>query len=179
MDKLTLGTYNEFNVIRLFIIMQKGIDLKLQRKKALAGMYDINIVNGELELTDTFDTSLQMSVLCEKRADGSEVLTPQNRRGWWGNTISNILGFEIGSKIWIYHQSRLDQNILNKVINAAQEATNWYVENGYLNKVEVEGRMSDESSIMLIFKLYRNPDEVETKFFTLWGNTETFEERSL
>lgn len=159
--------------------MQQGIDLRLQRKKELYGLYDLNIINGELETVDNFDTSLQMSVYCERRADGSEVLPPQNRRGWWGNTISNILGFEIGSKIWIYYQSRLSQTILNKVINAAQQGTQWYVDNGYLDKVEVDGQMQDDDTIVLFFRLYRSPDEVETKSFTLWNNTQTFDERSL
>lgn len=159
--------------------MQKGIDLKLAKKKALAGLYDLNIVNGELELVNNFDTSLQMSVFCERRADGSEVLPPQNRRGWWGNTISNILGFEIGSKIWIYYQSRLDQTVLNRIVNAAQEATQWFVDEGYLDKVEVDGEVVGDGIVRLIFKLYRSPDEVESKSFTLWDNTESFDERSL
>lgn len=159
--------------------MQKGIDLKLARKKSLAGLYDLNLVNGELELVDNFDTSLQMSVYCERRADGSEVLAPQNRRGWWGNTVSTILGFEIGSKIWIYYQSRLDQIVLNKIVTAAQQATQWYVTEGYLDKVEVDGRIVGDSTVQLIFKLYRSPDEIESKSFTLWDNTESFDERSL
>lgn len=159
--------------------MQKGIDIKVARSAALKGLYDIPIVNGELELVDNFDTSLQMSVLCERRADGSEVLSTENRRGWWGNTISTILGFEIGSKIWVYHQSRLDQNVLNKIVNEAVNATNWYISEGYLDKVDVEGSLIGNSGVRLIFKLYRSPNNVESKLFVLWDNTQTFEERSL
>jgi phage gp46-like protein len=159
--------------------MQTGIDLKLSRQASLGGMYDLSITNGELDLIDNFDTSLQMSVYSEKRADGSEVLPPEQRRGWWGNETASILGFEIGSKIWILYQSRLDQNVLNKMINYTQQALQWLVDGNYLTKYEVDGEIIEASKVRLIIKLYRSPDQIDTKFFDLWNNTTSVDERSL
>lgn len=162
--------------------MQTGIDLKLARKKELGKMYDLFIDPfGQLETINNFDTSLQMSVYCERRADSSEVLRPEYRRGWWGNELTDFVGFEIGSKLWLLKQSRLDQVTLNKITAYAYEGLQWLVDQGHLVKVEVNTILVSQvnGSVVLEIKLYRSLDEVETRFFDLWNNTESFEERSL
>jgi phage gp46-like protein len=161
--------------------MQKGIDLKVRRKPELGGIYDLSIVDGEFELVNNFDTSLQMSVYCERRADSSEVLKPEYRRGWWGNELTNFVGFEIGSKLWLLRQARLDQITINKITTYAYEGLQWLVDQGHLVKVEVETIVDSyaDGSVRLLIRLFRSPDEIETRFFDLWNNTESFEERSL
>lgn len=159
--------------------MDKDIDLKLARKKELGNLYDISFANGDFEMVNNFDTSLQMSIYCERRADPSEVPTPELRRGWWGNELSDNMGFQIGSKIWLLAQARLTQDTLNKVITYTQEALEWYVEDGLLMKIEVSAEFLEDIGIRLFIKLYRSPNQVETKFFDLWNNTESYEERSL
>ena len=159
--------------------MQQGIDLKLTRKKELGNIYDISIVDGQLELTDNFDTNLQMSVYCERRADSSEVLLPQQRRGWWGNELSETVGFEIGSKLWLLQQARLTKDTLNKAIAYTQEALDWFVEHKLLKRVQVEASLNGNSGIRLTIKLTRFSDEVETRFFDLWSNTTSPDKRSL
>ena len=158
---------------------QKGIDIKLARKPELGNKYDIEIVNEELELVNNFDTSLQMSVYCERRADSSEVLRTELRRGWWGNEVAEVAGFEIGSKLWILSQSRLTQNVLNKAISYAQEALQWLVEDRLLSRVEVTGEIVNRRIIRLRIDLFRNANEVSTRFFNLWDNTIPIEEREL
>lgn len=161
--------------------MQTGIDLKLQRSPQIGNIYDLSLKDGELNLVDNFDTSLQMVVYCERRADGSEVARPELRRGWHGNEFADLVGFEIGSKLWLLKQARLDQTTVNQAIAYAQEGASWYVTQGYLYKVEVNCLIVDnqKGSITLEFKLYRSPNEIETKSFILWNNTESFNERSL
>lgn len=159
--------------------MQSGIDLKVRRKESLGGLYDLNITDGQLDLVDNFDTALQMSVYCERRADASEVLPSYARRGWWGNVIATQIGFEIGSKIWILSQSRLTQDVLNKIAVYAREATAWLVQGGYLQKVDVNVEQTGTSSVRLNLTLYRFNSEVESIFFDLWNNTTSFDPRSL
>lgn len=159
--------------------MQEGIDLKVSRQTDLSGLYDLDIVNGELALVNNFDTALQMSVYCERRADASEVLPSDQRRGWWGNTVAKQVGFEIGSKIWILYQSRITQNVINKIQIYAQQATSWLVEGGYLDKIDINVEQVDAKQIRLNLTLYRNPSQVETVFFNLWDNTTSFDPRSL
>lgn len=159
--------------------MKTGIDLKVSRQAAFNGLYDLSITEGQFDLVDNFDTSLQMSIYCERRADSSEVLSPDQRRGWWGNTVSNIPNFEIGSKIWILYQSRLTQDVLNQIIDYAEESLQWLVDGNYLNSFQVDAAIVDDTSIRLNITLFRSPDNVETKFFDLWNNTQSFDERSL
>lgn len=162
--------------------MQQGIDFKLARKKELGYLYDLSITNGELDLVNNFDTCLQMIIYCERRADSSEVIKPERRRGWWGNTLAAKIGAQIGSKLWLLKQSRLDQNTVNKAIAYAQEACQEeLVDDGYLHKVEVSAIASSitDGSIQLMIKLYRSADEVEVRYFDWWNNTESFDERSL
>lgn len=159
--------------------MSGTIDLKVARDKKLGGLYDLTVTNGALGTVDNFDTALQMSVYCERRADGSEVLPSEERRGWWGNVLSSIENFEIGSKLWVVSQSRLTRNTLNRITAYAQDCTDWLVQGGYLEKVEVETTKISDTGVRLVFNLYRTASKTETKFFDLWTDTESYNERSL
>jgi phage gp46-like protein len=152
--------------------MTKKVDLKLRRRKDLKDLYDLELQNGDLALVNNFNTALQMVIYCERRADPSEVRPPQLRRGWWGNELSLVAGFEIGSKLWLLKQARRTQDTLNKAITYTQEGLQWLVDDGYLDKVEVEGFFSGDSGIRLEIRLLRPDNITETRFFDLWQNTE-------
>lgn len=152
--------------------MTKKVDLLLKRKEELNDLYDLELLGGDLALVDNFNTALQMVVYCERRADPSEVRQPQLRRGWWGNELAQVAGFQIGSKLWLLKQARRTQDTLNKAVTYAQEGLQWLVDDGYLDKVEVEGFFSGVSGIRLEIRLLRPDNITETRYFDLWQNTE-------
>lgn len=160
--------------------MKQKLDIKNQRKKDLGNMYDINILDADLEFVNNFDTNLQMSLLCERRADDSEIAEPELRRGWFGNELSDTPGFEIGSKLWLLSQARLTQNTLNLAINYARESLQWLIDDRLVRDIDVEASISGNENIVFKIVLYITPSITQTKFLDLWFNTEAvINERSL
>lgn len=145
-----------------------NIDLKLT--KTSAGYYDISFTDGDFTLTDSFETAILMSLLCEVRADASEVPAPEHRRGWWGNEVATVPNYQIGSKLWLLEQARNNQNTLNLAVNYVKNSLQWLEDDGYIKKIEVNGLQSI-SDITVEIKLIRSQDRVDTLYFNLWDNT--------
>lgn len=134
------------------------------------GIYDINInAEGDIETDAFFDTALIMSILCERRAEASEMPVSQLRRGWIGN--ESTPGFEIGSKIWLYEQARLNKTTLNGIKSEAFNALSWLTEDNFLVSYDVQAVLNENNNITLLITLERSNSEVDNKVFTLWENS--------
>lgn len=133
------------------------------------GVYDISINSeGDIATADFFDTALEMSIHCERRATASEVPQSHRRRGWIGN--ESTPGFEIGSKMWLYQQSRLTRTTLNGIETAVRNGLQWLVDDGYAVNVEPSVNLKD-GVVTLIIKIFRTSSPVELRQFKLWDNT--------
>jgi phage gp46-like protein len=133
--------------------------------------HDLDIVDGDFKTTDGYSTSLLMTVMCERRASESEVPKPSKRRGWFGNEFAGFDNFEIGSKLWLLSQARADELSLNNAVTYVEEASQWYVDDNLLDKVEVTGTYIDLITLELDVKFFKSQDLVFQKGFTLWENT--------
>ena len=148
--------------------MTTPIDLGLTQD-TIDGTFDLSIVGGDFATTNGFDTALAMSFWCERRADESEVLSIDMRRGWWGTTLNND-GFEIGSKLWLLDQRRRNQSTLNAATDYAREALQWLVDDGHLVSIDVStGFISEGIEVKMI--LYRSNGVTDRRSFILWENT--------
>lgn len=142
-------------------------DVKMD-KPAGSQFYDLSLdENGDLTNGDFFDTSLQYSLLGERRANASEVEISEFRRGWLGNENSD---FENGSKIWLFKQARLTRTTLNGLQTAASNGLSWLVEDRILKNVIVRA-LTRNGAVGLEITLVRFNSRVETRFFELWNNT--------
>lgn len=140
-------------------------------KKENRTFYDLDFVDGDLAKTDGFGSALKMSILCERRAEASEVPSPSKRRGWWGNEALDIANFEIGSKLWLLNQARSTNVTLNRAVTYSQDATQWFVDDTYLDKVLVSSEYSDDTTMNISINLIRGQDKVLSMGFRIWENT--------
>jgi len=138
------------------------------------GDFDISIdpATGDLLATEGFDTSLKMSLFEERRADRQEMIPSERRRGWWANELFDEAAFEIGSKLWLIDQARLNQETLNRAIDYARQALQWLINDNHVEAVEVSGRLEPETIILEIV-LLRNGSKVDSFSFDIWSNTGT------
>lgn len=142
-------------------------DVKLD-KPAGSQFYDLSLdANGDLTNGDFFDTSLQYSLLGERRATASEIGISEFRRGWIGNENSD---FENGSKIWLLRQARLTRTNLNQLQSLASNGLSWLVEDDILENIEVRA-LTRNGIAFLEITLFRFNSKVDTRFFELWNNT--------
>jgi phage gp46-like protein len=152
----------------------RGIDAVLTT--LTDGTYDFSIdSDGDILTADAFDAAIIVSLLTDRRADESEVGPSNLRRGWIGN--ESTPDFEIGSKLWLYEQSRLTQSTLNGIVDAAQQALQWFVEDSIpatgttiANRVSATAEIKDEA-IILSITIERPDSQVEKRYFELWENT--------
>lgn len=152
---------------------ERGIDAKLQRLSN--GVYDIQIdKSGDIATEDSFDTAIIVSLLSDRRASPDEILESQRRRGWIGNEATP--GFEIGSKLWLFEQTRITRTIMNQMVDAAREALEWMVDAGLaisIRSVEVEPLppSSPIVGVQLTVDILRSVSKVEQRLFQLWDIT--------
>lgn len=124
---------------------------------------------GDILTADFFDTAILVSLLTDRRANESEVLDPENRRGWIGN--ESTPDFEQGSKIWIYEQSKLTRIILNKISIAGNDALQWFVVDGFADSIDVVETIATISGLALNLIIRRPNSRVEKRHYELWNNT--------
>lgn len=133
-------------------------------------LFDLTLdENGDLTNGDFFDSSLQYSLLGERRASSSEVPDSRRRRGWIGNEDED---FENGSKVWLFEQARINRKVLNGIQTAAFNGLSWFVEDGILVSIEITAVLKN-GAVSLIIDLFRPNSKVDRRFFQLWENTGT------
>lgn len=148
-----------------------NIDIKLDRTEE--GYWDISFVNGDFKKTDGFDTAINITLMCERRAVASEVPKPELRRGWWGNFLLLYDKFEIGSKLWLLSQARSTQETLNNSITYMEDAFRWFIDDGYLEKININAEYQelDKTKLVIRIDFIRSQNIVESKYYSVWDNT--------
>lgn len=148
--------------------MALGIDAVLQELPG--GLYDMQIGDdGDIQTADSFDTYILVALLTDRRANESEVADAQRRRGWIGN--EHTPGFEIGSKLWIFEQSRLTGTVLSEIESAALTALQSMVDEGFADAVRSVRAVPTSTGVELELAILRPSSAVERRFFELWNNT--------
>ena len=103
--------------------------------------YDKVVENGRLKSTQSFESALQASLFWDRRADSSEVSDPQRRRGWFGNQFDPVPERELGSKLWLLEQARVNLETLLKAKLYTKESLEWFIEDGHATKIQVDGNL--------------------------------------
>jgi phage gp46-like protein len=102
------------------------------------GIWDIDFADGDFELTDGLDTAVYMSVLSDKRASVTEVKDPILRRGHFTNEFSDVEGYQVGSKLWLYTdqaKNTEDNELLTE--NSVTDGLKWMIEDNIISKSQV------------------------------------------
>lgn len=149
--------------------MSLKIDIDISKNSA--GLFDIDIADdGDLVTTEGFDTALKMSIFCERRASPDEVQVSRFRRGWIGNLLADVVNFEIGSKLWLFDQARLNADTINGVNDSIKDGLLWLIEDDYLDDITVSSTNTREV-ITVEVNLFRNGSRVDQQFFDAWRAT--------
>lgn len=135
------------------------------------GFRDIAIgTDGDLLATDGFDTSLDLSLMTNRRADASEVPRAEFRRGWIGDTVSRTDGFEHGSKLWLFEQKRLQTVVVAQIEDAAREALQWLIVIGAAIKVDVTASRTTAQKVQLEIVIFTG-NNIVRRYFNIWVGT--------
>lgn len=163
LGQINIGQGNWFgNIMNL-----KISSLEFSGGEILPVQFDFTLDStGDILTEDFFDTSILMSLFTDRRASASEVPISQNRRGWIGNEFFED-NFEIGSKLWLFDQSVLNQDVTNSIQDAAKTALEWLVDDGYAIRIDVRV-IKGNTSVTLEVDIFRSNSKVEHRFYDLW-----------
>jgi len=135
------------------------------------GIWDISFEEGDIKPTCGLDTAVYLSLLTDSRATDSQVYDPKLRRGWLGNVATPVVGRDLGGKLWLLEQSRLDQDALNNAVDYANKSLSWLVEDNVCVKILVSGKIVPRSGIELDVQITSSDGVTSNIYVQLWHNT--------
>jgi phage gp46-like protein len=142
----------------------------LQFAKNSDGLIDLVLDGAKFAAVDGLETAIQVSLLTDARVPESTVITPSLRRGWVGNILNADTGRQIGSRLWIFDQSRITQEILNDMVLASEEALAWMVEDLVAKSVSASVVRRDARSVDIII-LIMTIEGKQKQYSILWRST--------
>lgn len=146
-------------------------DLKFQysvSSEADLGPADLVVSGNDLVQDATFETSVVITLGTNARADDSDVLprTVNTRGGFWGSTL---LGFELGCKLWLLEQSKLDQSTASLAEQYVIEGFDWMIEDGIASEVTCTATIAGANRLDLVVGIFRPAlSDVEFSFYVNW-----------
>ena len=143
-------------------------DIKLTEQQ---GVYDFEIEEGDFKIDEGLETALVVSLLSDRRADESQIVQPEFRRGWIGDLVTTLLGYKFGSHLWLSEQSRITQSTLNQVQDQAEKALGWMFDVELVTKIEAVASIINQFSIALSITITSPDGSVSIKAFNLWKRT--------
>lgn len=115
--------------------------------------YDLNA--GDLSTDKGLETAVIISLFTDQRAKDDDTLPDidsDDKRGWWGDQVSDIEDDEIGSRLWIHaERAKATQEVLNLVKKDIEEALQWLIDDGIAASVSVTTERQKDS--MLAFEV--------------------------
>ena len=118
--------------------------------------FDIALEDGDFANEDGLDTNIWVSLFSDARADQTQVIVPENRRGWLGNLAAEVPERQLGGHLWLAEQRRLNQETLNEVIDYIRKSLEWIVIDEIALKIEVSGsiipRVGIEANVVITSK---------------------------
>ena len=91
---------------------------------------DFTLVKGDLEREKGMGTAVLMSLFTDRRADESDEIDNEDKRGWWGDQVAEVEGDQIGSKIYQLSRSKATPDVEVKLKQFIFEALEWMIEDG-------------------------------------------------
>jgi phage gp46-like protein len=131
------------------------------------GDIGFDIAAQDLTKDEGLETAVIISLFTDRRAKEDDVLPDSNstdRRGWWGDLPSPFVeGDQIGSRLWLLSREKTLESAIEKAKGYAEEALQWFVEDGVAAKVEVDAERqgSAGSNILALgVKIHKTSGEI-------------------
>jgi len=149
--------------------MSSGKDIALILEN---NCWDLKLANGDLVGDDGLETAVAISLFTDKRVTDEQLPELQDdKKGWWGDMISEVNQDQIGSRFWTLKRSKVSNETLRLYEDYAKEALQHLIEDGVARSITVSANYNDDFVLLLDITIVR-PDRNKTKFNVLWDNQE-------
>jgi len=128
--------------------------------------------NGDLKADAGLETAVLISLFSDQRITEEELPQKESdRKGWWGDLLTEVEGDQIGSKLWLLDRSKISDDVLADFEAYAQNALQWMVEDGVAKTVSVTSDFSDTGVQMLDIEITK-PDNSVIRISQVWDGQE-------
>lgn len=94
-------------------------------------------INTGMRPADPLVRAVVVSLFTWRRAQPGDELPGSELNGWWGDTYADLVGDQLGSRLWLLSRSRLDANTVARAKDYAVEALQWLLDDRVASQVDV------------------------------------------
>jgi len=139
---------------------------------------DIQYNNGDLVRELGLETAVLMSIYTDRRASSDDILPDDrydDRRGWWGDQITDYDGDQIGSRLWLLERSKTTEDNINSAKFYLEECLQWMLDDEVAQDIEIEverqNREDGTATLASQIKIKQSDGGIiALKFKDLWEN---------
>ena len=140
---------------------------------------DIQYNKGDLTRELGLETAVMMSLYTDRQASTDDILPDSNsidRRGWWGDQITDFDGDQIGSRLWLLERSKITDDIISTAKFYIEESLQWMIDDEVVQNIEIEverqNRADGSGTLAALIQLEQSDGKiVALKYDDLWKNT--------
>ncbi len=96
----------------------------------------VNDKEVQADVKDTLQRAVIISLLTWGRASESDDYEG-SAYGWWGDSLSNIAGDKIGSKLWLLLRQKLTDEVVMQAQEYAEQSLQWLIDDGLCSSIDV------------------------------------------
>jgi phage gp46-like protein len=123
---------------------------------------------GTILVDEGLKTVVLVSLFTWRRSLPDDVIP--SALGWWGDTLAEVPGDQIGSRLWTLFSRKVDQNLLDDAIEISNEALQWMLDDGVASEILVTAERRDVFGMDLIVAIQR-PEDLAPRFIGRWNFT--------
>lgn len=136
--------------------------------------FDLSMDGTQFSIDQGLETSVIISLFTDRRADADEVLPDGSGdlRGWFGDSMAEVVGDRIGSLLWLLWREKQTQKVLVRARDYARDALKWLVEDGLAKRADVEASYPRAGVLALAVEIERPDGSVSRyRYERFWGDS--------
>lgn len=133
---------------------------------------DLVLENGDLKADNSLHTPSLISAFSDKRVE-DENLPPgiTEKRGWWGDSLADVDGDQIGSALWTLSREKITADTSPKVESFLLQAFNWMIDDGIAETIIVEAERTADFEVTGTVNI-KKPDGSNIPLQFIWDGQE-------
>lgn len=118
---------------------------------------DVFLAGADLGGDDDLTTAVIISLFTWRRARPDDVLPDfiGDRKGWFGDTLADVDGDQIGSRLWLLAREKITTETIARAREYCVEALQWLIADKVASRVDVEIERNGMDRIDIVVTVYR------------------------
>lgn len=133
--------------------------------------FDLKVADGDLVMDDGLATAVAISLFTDRRVSEEELPAEEtDRRGWWGDLISEDLPDQIGSKLWLLKREKHTPETARRAKEYAEEALQWILDDNIAQSVSVSTEWISSGYLQIKVSIQKGKNEVAFLYNRNWSS---------